>query len=218
MISNISNKIYLTNIFIVDWDDTLFPTTWTTANGINLNDKNDLLKYKLYYLELDKTNINFLSTLNEIGEIYIVTNANIKWIETCLLSLKDTKEFIIKNDIKIVSARDMYSKENMPPSEWKTHTFQDVMEDLSLHKKNIKNNTYLNIVSLGDAMYEYVALINLDTYFKKNNKNINYFLKSIKFIENPEFNLLINEINLINKNLKNIVDKLSYIDIKLKNY
>jgi hypothetical protein len=44
---NNKNKLYLTNIFIIDWDDTLFPTTWVNCNGINLNDSNSISNYKL---------------------------------------------------------------------------------------------------------------------------------------------------------------------------
>ena len=47
-------KLYLTNIFIIDWDDTLFPTTWVNTNKINMSDVNSVKDYKLYFLELDK--------------------------------------------------------------------------------------------------------------------------------------------------------------------
>ena len=44
-----SNK----NIFIIDWDDTLFPTTWINSNTIDLENKNSVNEYKLYFIELD---------------------------------------------------------------------------------------------------------------------------------------------------------------------
>ena len=47
MLSNNKTKIYLTNIFIIDWDDTLFPTTWISKNNINLADINSISNYKI---------------------------------------------------------------------------------------------------------------------------------------------------------------------------
>jgi hypothetical protein len=218
-------KLYLTNIFIIDWDDTLFPTTWVNTNKINMSDVNSVKDYKLYFLELDKTVSNFLESFNKIGDIYIVTNANIKWIKSCLNILNLTRETIIKNNIRIVSARDSYAQGGNSPSEWKTRTFQDILEDII--KKillNLKPNTCLNIISLGDAQYEYIALINLDSYFKTNkliknspdSSNINYLLKSIKFIEKPEFDYIIDQLGVILKNKNSIINKLGYIDLKFK--
>jgi len=218
-------KLYLTNIFIIDWDDTLFPTTWVNQKQINLNDIKSISNYKLYFLELDKTVSNFLETFNQIGDIYIVTNANIKWIKTCLTILNLTRNVIINKKINIVSARDSYSQSNNSPTEWKILTFQDILEDII--KKliiNLKPNTCLNIISLGDAQYEYIALINLDSYFKKNKliknipeeNNINYLLKSIKFIEKPEFDYVIDQLQVILKNKNSIINKLGYIDLKFK--
>jgi hypothetical protein len=217
----LKNKIYLTNIFIIDWDDTLFPTTWIHSNGINLNDENSVSNYKLYFLELDKTLSKFLDSFNKIGDIYVVTNANIKWIKSCLGILNITRNTIIKNNIRIVSARDSYSQVNNSPTEWKILTFQDILEDIVKKiTRNLKPNTCLNILSIGDANYEYIALVNLDAYFKQNlpktTSNINYLLKSIKFVEKPEFNYIIDQLNVVYKNQNSIINKLGYIDLKFK--
>lgn len=223
------NKIYLTNLFIIDWDDTLFPTTWINKNSIDFNKPNTYTEYKLYFLELDKTIVNLLQSLNEIGDIWIVTNASIKWIKSCLMILNFTRDTIIKNNIRIVSARDSYSQNNSSPTEWKILTFQDIIEDI-LNKitKNMKPNTYINIISIGDAMYEYIALINLDNFLKSfiskksflNKKNqsaeskFNYLLKNIKFIEKPEFELVIDQMRVLEKNKETIVSRLEFIDLK----
>ena len=43
-------QVILMNIFIIDWDDTLFPTNWVNKNKINMNDIASLNKYKLYFI------------------------------------------------------------------------------------------------------------------------------------------------------------------------
>jgi len=225
------NKIYLTNLFIIDWDDTLFPTTWFNKNNIDFNNKNLLLEYKLYFIELDKTINMLLESLNQIGDIFIVTNASINWIKSCLVNLDSSRKTIIKNNIRIVSARDSYSKYNNSPTEWKILTFQDIVENIiEKINHNIKPNTIINIISVGDAMYEYIALINLDNFIKsyiknnhiniKNNfnniNNFDYLLKNIKFIEKPEFDFIIEQMQILHKNSHDIVNKLEFIDLKFK--
>ena len=210
-----NNNFNMSNIFIIDWDDTLFPSTWVNQKNINLNNIESVSLYKLYFIELDKTIFNFLEKLHNIGEIYIITNANIKWIKMCLMILDNTRKFIINNNIRIVSARELYSKNiDIKFTEWKTHTFRNVMNEI-LSKVNINN--ILNIISFGDANYEYMALINLDIFFKNKYDKVNYLLKSIKFIEKPDLNYIIDEINIINENLDMILNKISYIDIKFSN-
>lgn len=216
------NKIYLINLFIIDWDDTLFPTSWINKNSIDFNKPNTYSEYKLYFIELDKTISSLLESLHNISDIWIVTNASIKWIKSCLIVLNQTRNIIIKNNIRIVSARDTYSHNNSSPTEWKILTFQDIIEDiLTKISKNMKSNTYINIISIGDAMYEYNALMNLDIFLKsfianknKCEKNFNYLLKNIKFIEKPEFDLIIDQIQVLDKNKHNIINKLEFIDLK----
>lgn len=212
------NIIYLTNIFIIDWDDTLFPTSWVNKNMINMNDVESVLNYKLYFIELDKAILSFLSLLsgnNKNGNnIYIVTNANLKWIHSCLNRLSNTKDFVLKNNIKIISARDMYSVKTTSPTLWKINAFKDVLNDVILKMKDdVKSTTFLNVISIGDADYEYQALINLDTHFKTK-IGINYLLKSIKFIEKPNFLIVIEQIEETGKNFETIVKKIGYIDLK----
>lgn len=216
------NKIYLINLFIIDWDDTLFPTSWINKNSIDFNKPNTYSEYKLYFIELDKTISSLLESLHNISDIWIVTNASIKWIKSCLIVLNQTRNIIVKNNIRIVSARDTYSHNNSSPTEWKILTFQDIIEDiLTKISKNMKLNTYINIISIGDAMYEYNALMNLDIFLKsfianknKCKTNFNYLLKNIKFIEKPEFDLIIDQIQVLDKNKHDIINKLEFIDLK----
>ena len=109
MNSNIKTKVYLTNIFLIDWDDTLFPSSWINSNNINLQNESSINDYKLYFLDLDKVVSGFLDSLNKVGDIYIVTNASLSWIKTCLNILQLTSKTIILNRIRIISARDLYS-------------------------------------------------------------------------------------------------------------
>ena len=214
---NLEKKFNLKTIICADFDDTFFPTSWCNKNMINLNSQESINEYKLYFIELDKTVIDFLLHLKKYGEIYIVTNANIKWIKSCLNVLTTTRKVIMENNIRIVSARDIYSKTLSSPTEWKINTFRDILSNITNTLPTDSDcNTILNIISIGDAQYEYIALLNLDNYFKSNNNKINYLLKSIKFVEKPNFDLIIDQMQIVQKNMDYIVNKIGYLDLKFK--
>jgi hypothetical protein len=217
------DKVYLTNIFIIDWDDTLFPTNWVTKNNIDLTDTESLNKYKLFFIELDNILSNVINSLNKLGNIFIVSNASLTWIKNCLAILPYTNKLINAFGINVISARDSYFNQNSLNNpekasimEWKITCFQDILINVLnsiAGKFNEKN--YLNIISIGDANYEYVALMNLNNFFVINNLDINYLLKNIKFIEKPEFNILIDQLVILRKNIQMIVDKLHFVDLNL---
>ena len=217
------DKVYLTNIFIIDWDDTLFPTNWVTKNNIDLTDTESLNKYKLFFIELDNILSNVINSLNKLGNVFIVSNASLTWIKNCLAILPYTNKLVNAFGINVISARDSYFNQNSLNNpekasimEWKITCFQDILINVLnsiAGKFNEKN--YLNIISIGDANYEYVALMNLNNFFVINNLDINYLLKNIKFIEKPEFNILIDQLVILRKNIQMIVDKLHFVDLNL---
>lgn len=209
---NISNK--LDTYFFIDWDDTLFVTSFCNDKYINLKSKNDVENYKLFFMELDKSILFLLEKLKLLGTIYIITNASIEWIKTCLEILPLTKKFIMNNKIRIMSARDIYSKITNDPQQWKINTFQNVI-DIIFNNKN--NNNILNIISIGDAIYEYNSLLNLDDYIQVKHKNNKYLLKNIKFIEKPDFNQVADQLKVLSKNVDNISNTFDYVDINFEN-
>ena len=210
------DKIYLTNIFMIDWDDTLFPTNWVTKNNIDITDINSYNKYKLFFIELDNILSTVINNLNKLGTIFIISNASLHWIKNCLNVLPTSSKLITAFNIKLISARDLYYSKYQSIFEWKISCFQDIIVDIleSIAGKFTEKN-YLNIISLGDANYEYIALLNLDNFFKINKLNINYLLKNIKFIEKPEFNIIIDQLVVLKKNISMIVNKLQFIDLNL---
>jgi hypothetical protein len=213
---NTELNLYLTNIIIIDWDDTLFPTTWLNNNNIKLNEENVKITYKIYFQELDKSVKNLLKSYSKISTIYIVTNANMKWIKSGLNTLPQTRKLIMTENIRIISSRDLYSKENISTTKWKLKTYEKIVSNDLENIFSIKNKEIiLNIISIGDAVYEYIALINLHdiltekTYGKK---NINFYLKNIRFKSQPTFDFIIEQIDLVKKNKIQIINEKNYID------
>lgn len=181
----------MVNITIFDWDDTLFPTTSYITN------KNQ--NYKL----LDTLVYSVLSYYISISHVYIVTNASIKWVYISSRLIPNTHE-LIKKHIKILSGRDTYSNISSDNYLWKKLLFNKIIDQYNI-------NQITNIISIGDADYEYQALINL---YNKHNQNILY--KNIKLLKHPKPNILFEQLKLLQQSSPKIINHNTHLDTMYK--
>lgn len=187
-------------IIIIDWDDTLYPTSWTMQNNIDLTDPKSRYKYIKYFENLDEHLSSTLQHIKTLGDVLIITNAMPEWVQLTVSVLPKTKR-VLKN-VDIISAR-LRQQSKAKMTEWKKHTFLEEIIERS-RKKN-----YANILSLGDAEFEYDALINL----YKINVPTHKYLKAIKFIKTSEYDTLIEQIKIIKQHIKNICDVTRHLDL-----
>lgn len=187
-------------LIIIDWDDTLYPTSWININNIDLTDPRSRYRYIKQFEQLDDQLYTIFHKMLRLGDVIIVTNALPEWINLATSILPKTRIYL--SSIDIVSARLKYqNKKNM--NEWKKYTFHEEIE------KRSKNKKYINILSLGDADYEYNALISL----YKSDMMPHKYLKSIKFIKSSDFDTLIEQIQLIKINIKKICKMQQHVDL-----
>ncbi len=178
------------SIVIFDWDDTLYPTSFMHQTGSLSYDNLSVLDDHISKL--------LTKCLQTADIVFIITNAAKAWIDVTMAELPKTKA--ISNRINIISARDRWVNSNIDMGVWKTHTFRQ--EYLILRTKYNK----LNIISVGDAEYEYNALVNLH---RKDNRDI---LKSIKFKGEPTFDELCEELVLTFKILDQAISINKHLD------
>lgn len=169
------------NIVIIDWDDTLFPTS---------NPPKSTKSYKL----LDNTLHSLLTTILSYAKVYIVTNATTKWISISSSSIPKTRK-LIKTSIPVISGRDRYKKQNI--NLWKKIIFNNIIKS--------NNSSNLNIVSIGDADYEYQALIYSYRTFHNN------YYKHIRFMK-YSFNVLIEQLVILKRNIPSIINHHGHMD------
>lgn len=191
-------------LFIFDWDDTLFPTSWLTQNNstvilnsiinnqlnvsnlnktmIDLNYTQTSLNTILYYI--DNTICNLFITIKKKlnGNILIITNAKKIWLLNCLVFLPNLRQLYYNNIFYIISAQDKYSDQYSNGMMWKTLTYQDIIPYINQHHI---------VYNIGDDEYEFEALKNLRKSPSFNNK-IQYFHYRLQ--KNPEFTVLMTEI------------------------
>lgn len=192
-------------LIILDWDNTLFPTSWIIKNKINIKDPEVSNKYIVYFYDLDTILYELLTKLMDYGKVVIVTNALPTWIDISSRVLPKTS-YILKK-IKIVSARKNYQPHSPHMMDWKKMAFKDEVLGEML------NNNILNIVSVGDAEYEYMALIEL--------YNLNHkpkLLKSIRFVDEPSHETLIDQLEVLKNSVVTICLIKKHLDKKFKFY
>lgn len=189
-------------LFILDWDDTLFPTNWVIKNGINLMNSTTREQYTIYFQELDRVLSSFLKKITGIGRVVIVTNALLDWIHISSIVLPKT--YVVIKKIKIVSARGTYKSKSSNIMDWKVMAFHDVVD------QEFQNKSLMHVISIGDAEYEYQALITLN---KKKITEEKKYLKSVRFIKNPSHDALIEQLEMLNLAIYDICFKKKHLDL-----
>ena len=205
--SSTSCELFDRTVIIFDFDDTLFCTKYLDTFSLCYE---DIFRYKvsleelnpcLYkeIKELENEIIELFINLKQFYDIIIISNADIKWINNCLIHfLDELREYINDNNIKIYSAKNSKLK----TKDWKKVCFKKVIKEL------YKDEYDLNIISIGDSNEEKKAVLN----FKNS--------KFIKMISYPSAKSIILELNYLKNNIHNIVldDKIIHkMKIEIKN-
>ncbi len=200
-------------LIILDWDDTLFPTTWVTSNDINIRnlDMTNSKSIISYFSQIDNELDHLLRTLLKCGHVAIVTNAMLNWISISSNILPRTSKILAnKNkgfDIEIISARGSYQSQSSNPMDWKKLAFAEIIKNNKFRKIN-------NIISVGDAEYEYKALINL--YDECNNEKSYKLLKSVKFVKYPTNHVLLDQIRVMQNAAIKVSTSKTHLDLKFE--
>lgn len=212
-------------LLIFDFDDTLFCTKYFDTFSLPYQ---DIFTYKTSLeqinpclfkeiKELEQTIIElFVKLQNNNYDIVIVSNADMKWINNCLTHfLEEFKEYINENNIKVYSAKNIFSNLNLDKkketgkresSGWKTKCFEKVIKDI--YYEETENNILetaidLNVLSIGDGEDEKKAVFKLN----KNKFNFcqNLQSKFIRMIDYPSASSIIMQLEYLKNNLSEIL-------------
>lgn len=103
------------SLVVFDYDDTLFPTTY-------MQHHQDLNQRDLQVL--DRMIVQLMHTIKLAKHtIIIISNGSLEWINDSVSTfLPNFNKFIKSNNIRIISARDIYEKSHVPYENWKKYT------------------------------------------------------------------------------------------------
>eukprot|EP00483_Globobulimina_turgida_P006059 UN06069 len=194
-------------IILLDWDDTMFPSSYLLENIDFCMDTNSG-KIKAFHVAKNKEE-EFVSNLQNVGhsalqllnkllfhfessQIKIVTNSANGWVfdalsiaATFCSTYNKIKHLLINNKIEIMYAR----KYDLQQCFWKIKCFNLLLSQFNLEERsNI-------IISIGDQWADHTSLRQclLFCTFKKN-----IFHHQIKFLEAPDCSYLCIELKYIN--------------------
>jgi len=196
-------------LIILDWDDTLFPTSWLISNNIDIKINPDDIpeNIKNEFSELEKIILNFINHVKNLGKFFIITNSEEGWV---ISSCKFMSNLLhVLSDVHIISARTMYSDE-FPnnPEIWKHKVFSNIINSYIL--KNNINNSLLDIISIGDSYNDREALFIASEKYKDIIRT-----KSFLLIHKPCIIKIKNQINLIHKCMNYITSYENNLDLSL---
>jgi hypothetical protein len=162
-------------LIIVDWDDTVLPTTFLTQLGIGHNAKahqvppavrNALRKYAYRVKETFKL-------FEEHGKVVIVTNARLGWIEMSCSTFLPEIEALVRSFPRISAQPAVFTEdEEIIPAKWKEEAF------VTLAQKHFGDPAGQCVFSLGDAAYEREAL-------RRTADLLGVVAQSVKLLDHP---------------------------------
>jgi len=173
------------SLTIIDWDDTIFPTTWLISkktNYENVMSDEFMNKHIVMFSELDNEMCKLFGEILKYSKVVIVTNAMLKWIDHSLKLLPNLSR-IINNHVSVISAKEKYG-EIYPKNIYLRKAV--VFKDLS--------HNYDHMISIGDAQYEYDALVNI---YGSDENSKNKIFKTLKFIKYPSFDEIMEQTQLL---------------------
>jgi hypothetical protein len=189
-------------LFVFDYDDTLFPTTFLASLGYSLESSRATPEVQSVLNALAKEVEETLRQADEIGRVVILTNAEDGWIElTSKKFMPTVNEYICS--FPIVSARSTYEPMGITnPYIWKLRAFDNVMrEHLAMCPAGYC------LVSLGDSIHERDAAHQVSSVIES------IVCKTVKFIERPDVGNLVKQHSLVRECLPKILDNSNTLDL-----
>lgn len=225
-------------IIILDWDDTLCPTTWTKQEQQRL--KKNLTQVAEHYRErldlLARQCVALLTAANELGRVVIVTNAVFPWVESSCQCFLPSLCPLLKT-VSVIYARQVYedkaSGSFMPkvfntnftpsvmrqprrvqtqtdPQRWKEVAFEKEIADFY---SRYKHQSWKNVISIGDSVWEREAarkVVPLRPSLERKCRT-----KTVKLFGEPGIEDLTMQVRVIRKIIAAMVQHDGDLDIEL---
>lgn len=192
------------SLIIFDWDDTLLPTTWIHQSGLLLPGMMPSTEQCAQLGTLSESAWMTLQTAIQMGKVVIITNAEQGWIEKSCTMFMPSLVKLLKT-LDIVSARSTYKQISQEPSEWKQLAFE---YEVGLFYGANLSGQRRNIVSIGDSLHEVLAL-------KAIAAKPDCCGKSVKFLEAPSIEQLIDQHEHLSTCLLDIVEHNGNMDVEM---
>jgi hypothetical protein len=190
-------------LILLDWDDTIMPTTYLQRRGIDLTTTEvpeDVTSTLSAYGEIAA---NTLRALLLHGTVVIVTNAEWGWVELTAARFLPAVEPLLR-DLECISARSTFEPKGfVTPAEWKEEAFAYVAQCY------FGSDTHQRVVvSIGDSKHEKEAVQRLGW-------RLGVITKSVKLQIFPDLNILQREHEIFQAQIEGLFAHEGALDIQV---
>lgn len=196
-------------IIIFDWDDTLCPsTTCMRQHGLSVLGAPPEGQLAEDLEALTREAQALIEKAQELADkVVVVTNAEEGWVDLACKAWMPSLKATVAN-CEVCSARSTWEPRGVAsPAGWKARCFE---ENIDKFYSAYPNQSWKNIVSIGDAPHEREALarvVRWNPYGKKCRS------KSVKFVLRPSIQQLTRELQMLRDSLKEIVEHNDDLDL-----
>jgi hypothetical protein len=207
-------------IILFDWDDTICPSTWVRSHvrfdkkGKPANSNAPSIQQELTKL-VDQA-LPLLRAAKAMAQVVIVTNARRPWVETScqhfmpslMRELEGVNVIYAMEFLEEDEADYMINPELL--TEAKARAMKSAVSDFY---SRYRNQSWKNVVSIGDALYEHDAIRQVTHERPTDSKKCR--TKTIKLMEGPTSAVMVKQLGLVESWLAKVVNADHDIDIDL---
>jgi hypothetical protein len=199
-------------LIVLDWDDTLLPSTWLLQQGLTIAANSPLPseEQRRDLRTAARCVIRVLRRAKRLGHVIIVTNAEKGWVE--LSSRKFLPEVSpLLEGIMITSARSTFEPAHPEsPLQWKRLAFQrHIGEFFQTTSRYTGTEARKNMISVGDSRQERAALFAAT-------QGRDCWTKSLKLMERPSMEQFVKQHDMLHACLRPFADFRGTLDLCLQ--
>ena len=200
-------------VTVLDWDDTLMPSTWLKEQGLTstaLADKFGITKEMVDACEEVAPHVErVIKKAQEYGKVFIITNGVHGWVEkSCEIFMPSIRNLVLS--LPIISAADLYRYFSKDPISWKRMTFRRDLLDRAFGGMPRANRV---VISIGDGYAEQEAARNLMAIGSYSQVGL-LSVRCLKIVESSSPAILIRQLEEICQILPNLATQSGDFDLQ----
>jgi len=200
-------------VTVLDWDDTLIPSTWLKGQGLSgaaLADKFGITKEMVDACEEVAVHVQrVIQKAQEYGKVFIITNGTHGWVEnSCGLFMPSIRNLVLS--LPIISAADLYRYFSKDPISWKRMAFRRDLLDRAFGGMPRAARV---VISIGDGYAEQQASRNLMMIGSYSQVGL-LSVRSLKIVESSSPAVLIRQLDEICQILPSLATQSGDFDLQ----
>ena len=193
-------------LIILDWDDTLLPSSWLSREGQRLDGEQVPVSVLSRLSTYESEAITLLETVLRVAHrVIIITNAEDGWVQRSSERYTPRLAAFLRH-LHVISARSRFeSSAPGNPLHWKMNAFAEVVDEYVRF-----SGSTATVFSVGDSMIERDAV-----HLAASRHSL--IIKSIKLEEKPNPEYLAEELRVLHESIDHLLSHPHHLDLVLIN-